>query len=85
MSGIDAYVRLDAMLSGPNGASAVEIAEALKVTPRHARRMVDKIRDTFGAVYDLQVVELPQGDRTIRYRYRTAGKRAFTAEARRIA
>lgn len=85
MSGIDAYVKLDALLAGLNGASPPEIAEALKVTPRHARRMVDKIRDVFGAVFDLQVVELPQPDRTIRYRYRTAGKRAFTAEARRIA
>jgi predicted DNA-binding transcriptional regulator YafY len=85
MSGIDAYVRLDSMLSTMTGSSANEIAEALQVTPRHARRMVDKIRDAFGAVWDLQVLTLRPCGMETRYRYRTYGARAFTGEARRIA
>lgn len=84
MSGLDTYVALDALLATRNGATCHRIARHLDVTPRHARRMVDKMRTVFGAVWDLQIIERVVNG-SVFYRYRTCGASAFTVLARRVA
>ena len=81
---IERLVRIDEMLGRRNGVTAAEIGGALGVTPRHARRLLDRIRDGFGAVWELQIVERRRNT-TVWYRYRTRGASAFSPMARRVA
>lgn len=83
MSGLETYIALDQLLRSPFGVTASVIGRELRITPRHARRLIDKLRDAFGAVWELQIVEervLGQ----VFYRYRDAGASAFTDSARRV-
>lgn len=84
MSGLETYIALDQLLRGPFGVTAEEIGRSLGVTSRHARRLLDKLRDSFGAVWELQIVERGEGGKSVRYRYRDAGASAFTDSARRV-
>jgi predicted ArsR family transcriptional regulator len=81
---IERLVKIDRMLGRCGGATANEIGNELSVTPRHARRLLDRIRDGFGGVWDLQVVESRHGG-AVRYRYRTRGASAFSDLGRVVA
>lgn len=85
MSSMRMYVTLDQMLATVFGSTASEIAEKVGVTPRHARRLIDKVRDEFGAVWELQIIERECAGKTIRYRYRNHEASIFTHDARRVA
>lgn len=84
MTGLPRYIAIDRMLGRVAGASVQEIAHALGVTPRHARRLLERFREVFGAVWELQILEVDQGWSKPRYRYRQRGASAFTELSRRV-
>ena len=84
MRALPRYIAIDRMLGRLAGASVEEMAQRLGVTPRHARRLLERFREVFGAVWELQIVEVDQGWSTPRYRYRQRGASAFTELSRRV-
>ena len=80
---IERLVKIDQMLGRSTGATATEIGREVGVTPRHARRLLDTMRDGFGAIWELQIVEARRTG-TVWYRYRTRGASAFSNIARRV-
>jgi len=85
MTSMRMYVILDQKLASVFGFTAAELGKELGVTPRHARRLIERIRVEFGAVWELQILERPCAGGAIRYRYREHKASIFTTNARRVA